>query len=60
MEKHSLGTYVIAVIVVLIVINFIFWKVGGVARLKTMEAHSLSFLIGMLAMYIAVHFYSWK
>lgn len=60
MEKQTLGTYVIAVIIVLIIVNFIFWKVGGVVRLKAMEAHSLSFLIGMLAMYIAVHFYSWK
>lgn len=52
-KKRPLWFYVIAVIVVLAVLNFL-------AVSRDIEAVSGGILIGMLAMYIAVHFYKWK
>ena len=60
MKKYPLGLYVIGVIVVLAIINYIAWFAGGEAKLKTFELFSGGFLSGMLAMYIAVHIYRWK
>ncbi len=60
MKKYPLGLYVIGVIIVLVFINYIAWFVGGEARLKSVELFSIGFLLGMLAMYIAVHVYRWK
>lgn len=60
MKKYPLSLYVIGVIIVLVLVNCIQWYVGGEARLKGMELFSTGFLMGMLAMYIAVHLYRWK
>ncbi|HAM50418.1 MAG TPA: hypothetical protein DCP92_06875 [Nitrospiraceae bacterium] len=60
MKRYPLSLYVICVIIVLVLINYIAWFVGGEARLKSVEIFSVGFLLGMLAMYIAVHVYRWK
>jgi 4-hydroxybenzoate polyprenyltransferase len=60
MKKYPLGLYIVGVIVVLAIINYIAWSVGGEAKLKSFELLSAGFLLGMLAMYIAVHVYRWK
>lgn len=60
MRKYPLWLYVVAVAIVLAIINYIMWSVGGAAKLESFALHSGSFLLGMLAMYIAVHFYRWK
>lgn len=60
MKKYPLWLYVIGAIVVLALINYIVWSVGGTAKLENFELLSGGFLLGMLAMYIAVHIYRWK
>jgi 4-hydroxybenzoate polyprenyltransferase len=60
MKKFPLSIYVIGVIVVLVIVNYVSWMVGGEARLKSVELFSGGFWLGMLAMYIAVHIYRWK
>jgi hypothetical protein len=60
MKKISLGVYVVGVIVALVIVNFIVWYMGRVAELHNVELLSVGFLLGMLAMYIAVHLYRWK
>ena len=57
--KHPLWQYVVSVIVVLAVLNGIA-SFTGAAKLKSMGVFSAGFLLGMLAMYIAVHLYRWK
>jgi len=37
--------------------NFLAWFSGGAIKLYTMEIFSPGFLIGMLAMFIAMHIY---
>ena len=58
--KHPLYMYVIAVVIVLAIGNYLAWLIGGEAKLKSFAKVSFGFLLGMLAMYIAVHIYSWK
>ena len=60
MKKYPLGLYVVGVIIALAIINYIAWSVGGAAKLHGFELLSAGFLLGMLAMYIAVHLYRWK
>ena len=60
MKKYPLWLYVIGVVVALAVVNYVSWLLGGRARLHTMEVFSGGFVLGMLAMYIAVHLYRWK
>ena len=60
MKKYPLGLYVVGVIIVLVLINYIAWLVGGEVKLQSFELLSAGFLLGMLAMYIAVHVYRWK
>jgi hypothetical protein len=52
--------YVFGVVVALTILNYLSWRVGGSSRLRSAELLSFGFLFGMLAMYIAVHFYRWK
>ncbi|HET9641245.1 MAG TPA: hypothetical protein VFP46_00105 [Candidatus Paceibacterota bacterium] len=59
MDKKPLWMYVVAVIVVMALINAFAWYTGKPTNLRTMSVFSTGFLIGMLAMYIAVHVYSW-
>ncbi len=60
MKRFPLYLYVIGVIIALVLVNYISWLVGGEAKLKSVELLSAGFLLGMLAMYIAVHIYRWK
>lgn len=60
MKKYSLIVYVIGVIIALVLVNCIAWFVGGATKLRSFELFSMGFLLGMLAMYIAVHLYRWK
>jgi len=60
MKKYPLGLYVVAVIIVLAIVNYLIWLERGAAGLRLMEIFSIGFLAGMLAMYIAVHVYRWK
>ena len=58
--KRPLWLYVVGVIVTIAIVNYVSWSIGGAARFGTSELVSLGFLLGMLAMYIAVHLYKWK
>jgi hypothetical protein len=59
-KKYPLWLYVIGVVIVLAIINCIARFVGGEAKFGAIEIFSLGFLMGMLAMYVAVHVYKWK
>ena len=56
-KKRPLSLYVTSVIVILIIVNYIHWFL---ARDIGVVIFSAGFLLGMFAMYIAVHLYSWK
>jgi len=56
-KKYPLTLYVVGVIIVLAIINGIAWFAYGGVNFKAIESFSLGFLMGMLAMYIAVHIY---
>ena len=60
MRRLPLWVYVVGVIIALAVVNGIAWFVGGAAKLRSLELFSAGFLFGMLAMYIAVHIYSYE
>ncbi len=57
MKKYSLKVYIIGVVIALIVVNCLAWFLGGETHGNTIEIFSSSFLLGMFAMYIAVHVY---
>lgn len=57
MKKYNLRVYVVGVVIVLAVINCIAWFLNGGTNAKVIEIFSAGFLLGMLAMYIAVHLY---
>ncbi|MGH7204483.1 MAG: hypothetical protein ACREHC_08660 [Candidatus Levyibacteriota bacterium] len=59
MKKSSLAVYVTGVVIVITLVNCIVWFINP-AELRSVMTFSLGFLIGMLAMYIAVHLYRWK
>ncbi len=55
---HTLTGYVIAVVIVMaVIIAVVHWTKPE--REKEIAKHCLSFLLGMLAMYIAVHVYGY-
>jgi hypothetical protein len=60
MHKRPLYRYVIAVGVVWAVILGLVWYLGSTAAFHTFSPVCFGFALGMLAMYIAVHLYSWK
>lgn len=60
MKKRPLYLYIIGVIIALALVNYFSWLLGGETRLQTARLVSVGFLLGMLAMYIAVHLYRWK
>jgi hypothetical protein len=60
MKRWSLSVYVVAVIIALVFANVIAWFTGGPAKFRIMEIYSFGFLMGMVAMYIAVHLYKYK
>lgn len=57
MNKPSLKIYVISVIIVWALVLSTAWLTGGITRLNTFALVCSGFLLGMLAMYIARHFY---
>lgn len=59
-KKRSLAVYVFGVIICLISVNLIVWYTGRFEELKSVEQISVGFLLGMLAMYIAMQLYRWK
>ena len=60
MKKYPLYIYVIAVVIVMAVLNILEWYLRGSAESMVVMTFSAGFLLGMLAMYIAVHVYRWK
>jgi hypothetical protein len=60
MKKRPLWMYVVGVVVALLVVNYLAWLTGGADKLHTSVLVSFGFLLGMLAMYIAVNLYKWK
>ena len=60
MSKYPLSLYVGIVIIILLFVNYLIWSIGGEVKLKFFESFSAGFLLGMLAMYVAVHVYRWK
>jgi hypothetical protein len=60
MKRGPLWLYVAGVLCVLALTNWIAFAIGGVAKFAMMEHLSFGFILGMLAMYIAMHLYRWK
>jgi hypothetical protein len=60
MRTTPLYVYVIGVAVVWAGILAVVWFLGDAARFRTFALVCGGFALGMLAMYIAVHLYTWK
>jgi hypothetical protein len=60
MSQHPLYQYVIAVIVVLAAAIGLVWIIRGPEYAREASIFAGGFLVGMFAMYIAVHVYAWK
>ncbi len=59
-KKKSLWVYVVGVLIALVIVNILAWLTGGDTKFHTSALVSIGFLMGMLAMYIAVHLYRYK
>jgi hypothetical protein len=60
LDKPPLIRYVIGVIIVWAILLYAMRFKGGGIHFRTFAIFCGGFLMGMLAMYIAVHLYSWK
>ena len=60
MKRYPLSLYVTGVIIVLAIVDCIAWFALGGIHAKSIGVFSGGFLLGMLAMYIAVHLYRYK
>ena len=60
MKRYPLSLYVTGVVIVLVIVNCIAWFAFGGTHAGSIGIFSLGFLMGMLAMYIAVHIYTYK
>ena len=58
--KKPLWIYVLGVVIALAIVNYLAWIVDSTSALHTSLLISGGFLLGMLAMYIAVHLYRYK
>ena len=56
-KRFPLTVYIIGVAVVWAVLLAVMWFLGDIARFQTFALVCLGFMLGMLAMYIAVHVY---
>lgn len=56
---HTLAAYVIGVVVVFGLLVSLSWLKGGRMQARHMTIFAIGFLVGMLAMFIAVHVYSY-
>ena len=57
--RRTLTGYGIAVIIVLAILNEIFWLIGD-PRLHDLNVFSAGFVLGMLGMYIAAWLYGYR
>ncbi len=55
--RHTLTGYVIAVVLVMFGVLALIWYLRGPAQTRTVAVFFAGFLMGMLAMYVAVHVY---
>jgi len=60
MNREPLSRYVIGVVVVLGVVISIVWFLGGSAQATKVGRFAAAFLLGMAAMYLAMHVYKHK
>jgi hypothetical protein len=60
LTKPPLTRYVIGVLIVWAIILCSAWFMRGRKNFRTLALFCAGFLIGMLAMYIAVHLYTWQ
>jgi len=60
MRKRSIWIYVFAVLLILGVINLVASHIDPGTTVNSLQAFTGGFIVGMLAMYIAVHIYRWK
>ena len=58
-SRRTLTAYGIAVIIVLTILNGIFWLIGD-PRLHDLSVFSAGFVLGMLGMYIAAWLYGYR
>ena len=58
-SRRTLTAYGIAVIIVLTILNGIFWLIGD-PRLRDLNVFSAGFVLGMLGMYIAAWLYGYR
>ena len=58
-NRRTLTAYGIAVIIVLTILNGIFWLIGD-PRLHDLNVFSAGFVLGMLGMYIAAWLYGYR
>jgi hypothetical protein len=56
---RTLTSYGTAVVIVLAILNIIFWLVGN-PRLHSLNVFSAGFVLGMLGMYIAAWLYGYR
>jgi hypothetical protein len=57
MKRSPLWLYVTLVAVILVIVNWVAWHTGGAPRFAKVEDFSIGFVLGMLALYIAMHVY---
>ena len=58
LSKRTLTGYGIAVVIVLAILNVIFWLVGN-PQLHELNVFSAGFVLGMLGMYLAAWLYGY-
>jgi putative flippase GtrA len=56
--RHTLTSYVVAVIIIMAILIGVFWLIGGYDKAQKLLTFFIGFICGMIAMYIAVHVYA--
>ena len=59
-QMRTLTGYGIAVVIVLAILNGVWWLVGNPAQLYGLNVFSAGFVLGMLGMYIAAWLYGYR